>query len=101
MSPLQLDEPHGAGLLAWVQPLAGSQLSVVQTLPSSQLGGAPPSQPPPPHVSLVLLPYTSLFRSVLLVWPQPLAGSQLSLVQTLPSSQLVVCAGWQLPLLQE
>src|SRR5207249_2981281 len=39
----------------WVQrPVAGSQESVVQALPSSQLVGVPPVQEPPWQVSLPL-----------------------------------------------
>ena len=41
-------------LLVWVQPVAALQPSSVQTLPSSQLGGAPPTQLPFWQVSLVV-----------------------------------------------
>src|SRR5207249_681969 len=98
--PLQLDEPHGAVLLAWVQPLAGLQLSVVQTLPSSQLGGAPPAHAPPLHASLDGQSVASGHGALVVVRRQPLAVSQLSVVQGVPSSQLVVWAGGQLTLLQ-
>jgi hypothetical protein len=54
---------HTTALLVCVQPLTGSQASVVQTLPSSQ-------------------------ELLLYVCVQPLAGSQESSVQTFSSSQL-------------
>jgi hypothetical protein len=38
----------------WMQPLTALQESVVQALPSSQLGGAPAAQRPPWHASLPL-----------------------------------------------
>ena len=41
-------------LLAWAQPVAGTQLSVVQTFPSSQLTGGPLTQAPPEHVSFAV-----------------------------------------------
>jgi hypothetical protein len=71
-----------------VQPDAGVQASSVQTLPSSQLGGAPPAQTPPAQVSLVVQALPSSQGAVLLVCVQPVAGLQASSVQTLPSSQL-------------
>src|SRR2546428_395262 len=88
---------HGAVLLVWAQPVAGLQVSVVQRLWSSQLGAAPPSQLPPAQVSLVVQAFPSLQEAVLLVWVQPVAGLQVSLVQTLPSSQLGAAPPTQLP----
>ncbi|MEE9471062.1 MAG: hypothetical protein V3W32_05030, partial [Gemmatimonadota bacterium] len=41
---------HEAVLLAVTQPVAGSHESVVQTLPSSQFGAAPPTQAPAEQV---------------------------------------------------
>src|SRR6266852_5356807 len=79
---------QGLVLLVCTQPVAGSQLSSVQTLPSSQLGAGPPTQVPPLHASLVVQAFPSLQGLVLLVCTQPVAGLQLSSVQTLPSSQL-------------
>jgi hypothetical protein len=60
---------QGAVRFVCWQPADGSQESLVQALPSSQL-------------------------IVSACW-QPLAGSQESLVQALPSSQLIVSACWQ------
>jgi len=79
---------HGAVLFMWMQPTAGSQLSSVHTLPSSQFGPEPPMQTPPLHVSEVVHALPSLQGAALFAWTQPVAGSQLSSVQTLPSSQL-------------
>src|SRR5438067_10640580 len=45
---------QGLVLLVCVQPVAGLQPSVVQTLPSSQLGAVPPTQVPPLQASLVV-----------------------------------------------
>src|SRR5437762_194631 len=78
---------QGAALLACAQPVAGSQLSSVQRLPSSQLGAAPPTHRPPLQASLVVQALPSLQGSVLLPWTQPVVGLQLSSVQRLPLSQ--------------
>src|SRR5438876_145920 len=75
-------------LFVCVQPLAGVQPSVVQTLPSSQLGGAPPTHVPPLQVSPVVQAFPSLQGLELLVCVQPVAELQVSVVQTLPSAQL-------------
>src|SRR5207247_5347080 len=79
---------HGAVLFVWTQPVAGSQLSVVHTFPSSQLGAGPPTHVPPLHVSFVVQASPSLHGAVLFVWTQPVAGLQLSVHQTLLLSQL-------------
>jgi hypothetical protein len=55
-----------AVLSAWTQPDAGSQLSVVQTLPSSQFGAESPTQAPPEQVSAVVQTLPSLQETVLL-----------------------------------
>src|SRR5205807_2291393 len=78
---------QGAVLLVWTQPVAGSQPSSVQRLPSLQLGAGPPVQRPPLQVSLVVQALPSLHGGVLLVCAQPVVGLQLSSVQRLPSSQ--------------
>src|SRR5262249_61892295 len=64
----------------------GTQLSSVHTFPSSQLGGAPPTQLPPAHVSFVVQALLSLQGAVLFVCAQPVAGTQLSAVHTFPPS---------------
>ena len=74
-------------LFANLQPLAGSQLSVVQAFPSSQANAGPPTHAPPLQASLVVQALLSTQTEVLLTYLQPLAGSQLSVVQGLLSSQ--------------
>jgi hypothetical protein len=88
---------HGRPLFVWVQPIAESQVSVVQTLPSLQLAGAPPTQLPPEQVSLVVQALPSLHGSLFGVCTQPLAGSQESVVHGLPSLQRIDVPA-QLPL---
>jgi hypothetical protein len=78
---------HGLVLLVWTQPEDELQVSVVQTLPSSQFGGAPPLQVPPPHVSAVVHAFPSLHGAVLLVFVQPVDGLQESSVHGLLSLQ--------------
>jgi hypothetical protein len=80
---------HGRVLFWWVQPLAGLQPSVVQTLPSLQSGGAPPTQLPPEQASLVVHALPSSHESLLFTCVQPVAGLQPSSVQALPSLQLI------------
>jgi len=95
--PLQpLLSLHGAVLFVKTQPLLASQLSLVQTLPSLQAMTAPALQVPAAQTSPPVQTLPSLQEAVLLLWVQPLAALQLSSVQTLPSSQLIV---W--PLMQE
>jgi peptidoglycan hydrolase-like protein with peptidoglycan-binding domain len=72
---------------SFTHPVAGLQLSIVQTLPSSQFGGGPPLQFPPPQTSPVVQAFPSLHGLVLLVWTQPVAGLQESSVQGLLSLQ--------------
>ena len=74
-------------LLVKTQPVAGLHVSVVQTLPSSQTGGAPPTQDPPAHASPVVHAFPSLHGSVLFTCMQPLVGLQESSVQPSPSLQ--------------
>ena len=78
---------HGALLLVWTHPVAGLQLSSVQTFPSLQFGAGPPTQLPPLHVSLVVHALPSSQGALLLVWTHPVAGLQLSSVQALLSLQ--------------
>ena len=80
-----------------VHPLAGMQLSLVQTLLSSQLGAAPPTQLPPPHVSLVVQNEPSSHGAVLLLCVQPVPVSHASSVQTLLSLQFGAGPPTQIP----
>jgi hypothetical protein len=91
-SPLQTSpSAHGVPFATgvFVQPVSGSQVSVVQTLLSSQLSGAPAVQTPAWQVSSPLQRSPSVhgvpFATGVLEHPK--MGSQLSVVQTLPSSQ--------------
>src|SRR5439155_223789 len=95
-----LPSSQGAVLFVWTQPVAGLQVSSVHTFPSSQLGDAPPTHLPPLHLSLVVQAFPSLQGAVFFVWTQPVAGLQVSSVQTLPSSQLSAGPPTQPPLLQ-
>ncbi len=82
-----LASSHGAALWACWQPRTVSQESSVQTLPSPQSGGAPPTQEPAAQVSTVVQALASSHGAVLLVCWQPRTVSQESSVQTLPSPQ--------------
>jgi len=86
-----------AVLFACTQPLAGLQESVVQTLPSLQLGAAPPTQVPPEQVSAVVQELPSSQLAVLFVFTQPVRLLQESVVQTLPSLQLGAGPPTQMP----
>src|SRR5438876_760846 len=79
---------QGAVLLVWTQPVARSQPSSVQPLPSLQFGAGPPTQRPPLQASLVVQALPSLHGAALLACAQPVDGLQVSSVQTVPSSQL-------------
>src|SRR5438876_823450 len=91
---------QGSVVRGCVQPVAGLQPSVVQTLPSSQFGAAPPTHVPPLQASPVVQGLPSLQGLVLLVCVQPVAGLQPSVVQTLPSSQLGAAPPTHVPPLQ-
>ena len=82
-----LSSSQGAVLLACTHPATGLQESSVQTSPSSQSGGAPPRHAPPEQVSPVVQASPSSQDAALSACTQPVAGSQESSVQTLPSSQ--------------
>ena len=112
-------------IAACAQPLAESQLSVVQSSPSSQLMAVPiphvllaqrplpvqalPSshtallalcpQPVAPHVSSVQ-GFLSSQLAALAVWTQPLPGSQLSYVHATPSSQVTALPPAHVPVAQ-
>jgi len=96
--PVQaLPSLHGSEFAVFTQPLLGSQLSLVQTLPSSQLSAGPALQVPSAQMSSLLQALPSLQGAVLLACVQPLAGSQLSVVQGLPSSQFTAAPAWHRP----
>src|SRR2546421_714329 len=87
--PLQkMSSLHGAVLLTWPQPVAGSHESSVQGLLSSQLGPVPPTQAPPEQVSPVVQAFPSSQGLLLLVNTHPVAGSHVSVVQMLLSLQV-------------
>jgi len=88
---------QGSLLLVKTQPLPESQVSVVHPLPSSHTGGPPPTQAPLEQVSLVVQASPSLQAATLFTFTQPLAGSQESSVQTLPSLQSGAAPPTQVP----
>jgi hypothetical protein len=98
--PSKHDVPFRAGVLA--QPFTGSQLSVVQTLPSLQLRAVPAVHAPLWQVSLPLQTLPSLHEVPFStgVFVHPKTGSQLSVVQTLASLQLSGVPAVQIPLWQ-
>jgi hypothetical protein len=81
------------------QPLAASHESVVQGLPSLQLSGGPGVQVPVWQVSVPLqaLPSPQDVPFVTLTFRHPSVASQESAVQGLPSSQLGIAPGEQVP----
>jgi hypothetical protein len=79
---------HGALLLTYTQPEEGLHESLVQTLPSSQFSGGPPTHVPPEHASFVVQAFPSSHGSELLTYTHPDAGLQESSVQMFPSSQV-------------
>jgi hypothetical protein len=119
---------HGAVLGGLEQPVAGSQTSSVQGLPSLQSGGGPPTHTPFEHASFVVQALPSLHGpgtgappwqipalhdspvvqtlassqlALLFVCTQPVSESQESSVHGLPSSQLVGPPPWQFPFWQK
>jgi hypothetical protein len=78
---------HELALGAFTHPLPELQVSVVQALPSLQLGGAPPTHAPPLQVSAVVHASPSSQPNALFVNTQPEAGLHESEVQTLLSLQ--------------
>jgi len=81
-------------------PVAPSQISSVHGLASLQSGAGPPTQLPRLHVSVVVQGLPSSQDVMLSVWAHPKAGSQESVVQMFPSSQLGAGPPTQLPRLQ-
>jgi hypothetical protein len=76
---------QAAVLFANTQPVAGSQLSVVQTVLSLQRTGVPPLQVPPPQVSPAVHALPSSQAFVLFVKTQPVARLHVSVVHALLS----------------
>jgi hypothetical protein len=88
---------HGPPLLLNVQPVAGLQASVVQTFPSLQVMGWPALQLPPAQTSFAVHALPSLQGRVLFKKEQPLAGTQVSVVQGLLSLQTTAAPGRHAP----
>ena len=82
---------------AWAQPFAGSQVSLVQTFLSSQLGAGPGTHTPPLQASPTVHSEPSLQLPAIGTCWQPNVLSQLSEVHTLVSSQLMALPPWHLP----
>ena len=82
-----LPSSQGFVLFAWTQPVAGLQLSVVQTLSSLQSTAVPAWQPPSLQTSPVVQAFPSLQTATLFAWEQPATGLQASVVQGLLSLQ--------------
>src|SRR5207237_8493990 len=70
-----LRSSHGRVLGVFAQPVAGSHVSVVHTLPSVQMGGGPPTQTLPAQVSAVVQALPSLQGSVFGVRPTNAEGA--------------------------
>src|SRR5881397_297490 len=85
-----LRSSHGRVLGVFTQPVAGSHVSVVHTLPSTQLGGGPPTQTPPAQVSAVVQALPSLQGSVFGVPPTHAAAPS----QVLPLMQGLLAQAW-------
>src|SRR5207245_11629713 len=83
--------------VAWRRPPAASYQASVRVWLASQLGGAPPAHVPLLQVSAVVQALPSSHEALLFAWTHPLAGSQESFVQGLPSSQLLGAPPWQTP----
>jgi hypothetical protein len=72
-----------------MQPVDGSQLSVVHTLLSLQSRPPLPTQTPPAHALVGVQASPSSHGAVLFMWTQPVAGSQVSSVHGFVSAQLM------------
>ena len=84
---------QGLVLFVKTQPVAGLHESVVHTLLSLHRRAAPAWQMPPPQVSPVVQALLSSQAFALLVKTHPVNGLQLSVVQTLASSQTIAGPG--------
>ncbi len=91
---------HAAVLFVCVHAILASQASLVQALPSSQFGAAPPLHTPPLQTSPTVQALPSSQELVELTCVQPSLLSHVSVVQALPSSQLVAPPDLHTPPLQ-
>jgi len=98
--PSAHDEPFATGV--FTQPVAGAQLSAVQTLLSLQLSAVPAVQVPVWQVSAPLqaLPSGHAVPLATAVWVQPVVALQPSVVQALLSLQLSAVPAVHTPLRQ-
>ena len=97
-APVQaLPSSQDAELATKTQPLSGSQLSSVQTLPSLQTLAGPGKHTPPPQKSPSVHWLASEQGNALAVFWHPFIASQLSVVHGLLSSQLLLAPGVQMP----
>ncbi len=87
-------------LNAWTQPPLMLQESVVHGLPSSQPTAAPGWHAPLAQTSPLVHALLSEHVAALLLWTQPLVGSQISSVHGLLSLQLTIVPGWHAPVAQ-
>src|SRR5436309_2422123 len=80
-----LPSSQDAVLFVCSQPVAALHVSSVHRSASLQLGGGPPTQAPPMHVSAVVQALPSSQGAELLVCVHPVEGLQKSFVQGFPS----------------
>ena len=92
-----LPSSHDSMLSTLTQPRTESHESLVHGLPSSQSSGAPPTHDPPEQVSSIVHASPSSHGSELSVLTHPVAGSHVSSVQMLPSSQSAGAPPTQVP----
>jgi hypothetical protein len=86
-----------AVLAAFTQPVAETQLSSVQGLPSLQFAAGPPTQTLFAHLSAVVQALPSSQLAVLAALTQPVAATQLSSVHGLLSLQFAAGPPTQVP----
>ena len=91
---------HVSEFTTFLQPCAGSQVSVVQGFLSSHAGGMPGTQLPDLHTSLLVQALLSSQAAVFATKPQPPTLAQVSSVQGFPSLQTKGLPKPQLPSLQ-
>ncbi len=88
---------HDPATFTCLQPVAGTQESVVQTFASSQFAAAPPTHAPFEQASFVVHAFASLHETVLFACTQPVAGEHESSVHTLLSLQFGAAPPTQTP----